>query len=200
MNTETEAPMEGQRTGLDASEFMPVGQQQSDAALLEQIAKRNQAAFAEVYDRHSRPVAWLGHSLVPHHLVDDVLQSTFISLWDSSNRIVLCGESLLPWLMGTCRVHSKAVLRMEYRHRHEVTDPAMVGGNVEDEAVQRQLLAAIGAHVSGLSELDQKIYDLCIHADLTYEAAAAQLGITPSALRNRLSRLRAGIRRRFGSD
>jgi DNA-directed RNA polymerase specialized sigma24 family protein len=116
--------MRGQRTGLDASEFMTAGQQQSDAALLEQIVKRHHASFAEVYDRHSRPVAWLAHSLVPDHLVDDVLQSTFISLWDSSYRIVLSGESLLPWLMGTCRVHGKAVLRREYRHRHEITDPA----------------------------------------------------------------------------
>lgn len=45
--------------------WAPAGQQQSDAALLEQINKRQQGAFAEVYDRHSRPVAWLAHSLVP---------------------------------------------------------------------------------------------------------------------------------------
>ncbi len=192
--------MKGQRTGLDASEFIAAEPQTSDIALLEQIVKRNQASFAQVYDRHSRPVAWLAHSLVPDHLVDDVLQSTFVSLWDSSYRIVLSGESLLPWLMGTCRVHCKALLRREYRHRHEVTDPAMAGGNVEDEALQRQLLAAIGAHVAGLTELDQQIYSLCIHADLTYEAAARLLGITPSTLRNRLSRLRAGIRGRFGSE
>jgi RNA polymerase sigma factor (sigma-70 family) len=192
--------MIGQRTGLGASMGPPAGQQQSDAALLEQIIIRNQGAFAEVYDRHSRPVAWLAHSLVPGHLTDDVLQGTFISLWDSSHRIAMSGESLLPWLMGTCRIHSKALLRKEHRHRHEATDPAMAGGNVEDEALHRHLIAAIEAHISGLSDLDQQIYRLCIHADLSYDSAAEQLGITSSTLRNRLSRLRSGVRRRFGSD
>lgn len=189
--------MESQRMGPVAAVFLPSVQDPHDAALLEQIVKRNQTAFAKVYDRHSRPVAWLAHSLVPFHLTDDVLQATFISLWDSSHRIVLSGESLLPWLMGTCRIHSKAFLRREQRHRHEVTDPALSGGNVEDEAVQHQLLAAIEAHISGLSALDQQIYNLCIHEDLSYDAAAQRLGITHSALRSRLSRLRAGVRRRF---
>lgn len=188
-----------QRTELGASMWARAEQQQSDAALLEQIIKRHQGAFAEVYDRHSRPVAWLAHSLVPAHLTDDVLQGTFISLWDSSHRIVLSGASLLPWLMGTCRIHSKALLRKEHRHRHEATDSAMAGGNVEDEALRRNLIAAIEAHVSGLNELDQEIYRLCIHADLTYDSAAEQLGITSSTLRNRLARLRSGVRRRFGS-
>lgn len=192
--------MKGQRTGLDGSASSPAGHyQSSDAALLERITNRQEAAFAEVYDRHSRPVAWLAHSLVPAHLTDDLLQATFITLWDSSHRITLSGDSLLPWLMGACRTHSKALLRKEHRHRHEVTDPAMVGGNVEDEALHRTLLDAVEAHVAGLNELDQKIYRLCIHGDLSYDAAAQQLGITPSTLRNRLSRLRSGVRRRFGS-
>lgn len=189
-----------QRTELGASMWAPAGQQESDAALLEQITKRHQGAFAEVYDRHSRPVAWLAHSLVPAHLTDDVLQGTFITLWDSSHRITMSGESLLPWLMGTCRVHSKALLRKEHRHRHEATDSAMAGGNVEDEALHRHLIAAIEAHILGLSDLDQQIYRLCIHADLSYDSAAEQLGITSSTLRNRLARLRSGVRRRFGSD
>lgn len=192
--------MTGQRTGLEASISDPASQQQADMTLLVQIVQRNQAAFAEVYDRHSRPVAWLAHSLVPGHLTDDVLQATFISLWDSSHRITLSGESLLPWLMGTCRIHSKAILRKEHRHRHEATDPAMAGGNVEEEALHRHLIAAIDAHISSLGGLDQRIYRLCIHEDLSYDAAAEQLGITSSTLRNRLSRLRAGVRRRFGSD
>lgn len=193
--------MEGQRTGLNAAGFIPAVQDQPDAALLEQIGGRSQAAFAEVYDRHSRPVAWLAHSLVPFHLADDVLQATFISLWDSSYRIVLSGESLLPWLMGTCRMHSRALLRRENRHRHEeVTDTEFAGGNVEEEALQRHLLAAVDAHIAGLTDLDQKIYNLCIREDLSYGAAAQRLGITPPALRNRLSRLRAGVRRQFGGD
>ncbi|OFI36863.1 hypothetical protein BIU82_11900 [Arthrobacter sp. SW1] len=169
----------------------------SDAALLERIITRNQGALGEIYDRHSRPVAWLAHSLVPAHFVDDVLQATFLTLWDKADRIDL-GDSLLPWLMGTCRMHCKAVLRKESRHHHEATVPEQAGGNVEDEALQRQLLDAIDRHVAGLSELDRQIYRLCIHEDLSYSAAAQQLGITPSALRNRLSRLRGGIRRLFG--
>lgn len=75
----------------------------------------------------------------------------------------------------------------------------MAGGNVEDEALQRTLIDAIEAHIASLSELDQEIFRLCIHADYSYEAAAQQLGVTPSTLRNRLSRLRSGVRRRFGS-
>jgi RNA polymerase sigma factor (sigma-70 family) len=193
--------MDSQRTDPGASLSLQEAQQGlTDAALLARIAARHQAAFAEIYDRHSRPVAWLAHSRVPAHLVDDVLQATFITLWDNADRIVLTGSSLLPWLMGTCRIHCKAFLRKELRHRHEATAPDAAGGNVEDEALQRQLLDAIDKHVAGLSGLDQQIYRLCIHEDLSYKAAAQQLGITLSALRNRLSRLRSGVRHLFGSN
>lgn len=194
------APRDGQRTDPGAPSRVPAGQESSDTELLAGIVERRQVAFAEIYDRHSRPVAWLAHSRVPAHLVDDVLQATFITLWDNAHRIALSGASLLPWLMGTCRIHCKAALRKEHRHRHEAATPELAGGNVEEEALQRQLLRAIDQHVAGLSQLDQQIYRLCIHEDLGYKAAAQKLGITPSALRNRLSRLRTGVRRRFGSD
>jgi RNA polymerase sigma factor (sigma-70 family) len=46
-----------------------------------------------------------------------------------------------------------------------------------------------------LAPLDAAIARLCLGEELTYPEAAARLGITPAAVRNRLSRTRARLRK-----
>ncbi|MDQ4503164.1 sigma-70 family RNA polymerase sigma factor [Sinomonas sp. ASV322] len=169
--------------------------------MLERIVLRHESALAEAYDRHIRPVGWFAHSILPAHLVDDAIQSTFLTLWNKAERIHLVGNSLLPWLIGVCRQHSRSLLRKEARHVHEeIEDTMPAGADVEAAALRRHLLAAIEEHVAHLGDLDAQIYRLCIHEEMSYEDAAGRLGVSTSTIRNRLSRLRAGLRRRFGGD
>lgn len=169
-----------------------------DGALLAGIRRGQQGALEEAYNRHARPVAWCAASFLPRHLVDDVIQATFLTLWVKAGRITLSGDSLLPWFIGVCRNHSRAALRKEQRHAHqEIPDGADDRCNVEADALRRQLIGAIEEHVATLSPLDAQIYLLCIGEDMTYEGAARRLGVSAPTVRNRLSRLRASLRRQF---
>lgn len=173
----------------------------SDAALLEQLRHRLQSALEELHARHARPVAWCAASLLPAHFVDDAIQATFLTLWDKASRIELSGDSLLPWLLGVCRNHCRTVQRKERRHLHaEIPVTTAERHDVEESVVQQQMIAAIEAQVAKLSPLDAQIYTLCIREEMTYEMAARHLGVTEPAVRNRLARLRAALRRRFDGE
>ncbi|BDH56214.1 RNA polymerase sigma factor [Tsukamurella sp. PLM1] len=55
----------------------------------------------------------------------------------------------------------------------------------------RELIAAA---VNALSPTDQRLYRLCVEDEQTYERAAAEVGVTHAAVRNRVSRLRGRLR------
>lgn len=174
---------------------------ESDGALLIAISRKSQSAFGEAYDRHIYLVAWFARARLPAALVDDVVQATFLTLWNKADRVHLSGESLAPWLLGVCKQHSRALLRKDRRHHHsEIPDAVTARDNVEAEALNRHLLDAIKEHIAQLGPLDQQVYALCIEQDLSYEAAAASLGISAPAVRGRLHRLRSGLRHRFGGE
>ena len=61
-------------------------------------------------------------------------------------------------------------------------------------AERNQLLAYVERVAAALPEPDRTVFELCIRGDHSYEEAAAQAGITPAAVRNRLSRLRSRLR------
>ena len=51
-----------------------------------------------------------------------------------------------------------------------------------------------------LPEVDAQVARLCLVEDLTYAQAAARLGLTESAVRNRLSRARVRLRRDLAAE
>ena len=71
---------------------------------------------------------------------------------------------------------------------------------MEDAAEARQLVERIEREVAVMSELDQRIYHLCVEDGFSYDDAASELGVDNTSIRNRLSRLRSRLRTRFGAD
>src|SRR5690606_35734441 len=74
---------------------------------------------------------------------------------------------------------------------HEPVDP---GASPADQVDAAAVAAAIEAAVARLSPVDRRLFELCVDGDLTYEQAAAELGVTHGAVRNRVSRLRTRLR------
>jgi RNA polymerase sigma factor (sigma-70 family) len=154
-------------------------------------------AFAALFDRHVRAVYWRAHQVVgdPDE-AEDVTQDTFVTAWRRLDEITIVDRSVLPWLVVTARYTALNAGRKRARLRavaldHEPADPS--GGPAEqvDEAA---VAAAIDVAVSRLSPVDQRLFALCVDGDLTYEQAAAELGVSHGAVRNRVSRLRARLR------
>ncbi|WP_391857863.1 RNA polymerase sigma factor, partial [Vibrio cidicii] len=124
----------------------------------------------------------------------------FVTLWRKRSTIKIAGDSLLPWLLVTSRNlianRRRSLHTAERRRAGAAVDAAMPDSRPgPDELAERsQLLAYVEAVASALPEPDRTVFELCIRGDHSYEEAAFQAGISPGAVRNRLSRLRARLR------
>jgi RNA polymerase sigma-70 factor (ECF subfamily) len=71
--------------------------------------------------------------------------------------------------------------------------------SVEDRVRNRALREAIDDALAQLSDEDYTVYLLCIEEGLSYQQASLTMGVSHGAVRNRLARLRAGLRIALGS-
>jgi len=148
-------------------------------------------------------VYWQAHQVVrdPDE-AQDVAQDTFVTAWRRLDEIRIVDRSMLPWLLVTARYTALNAGRKRARLRsvpleHEPLDP---GAEPPDAVDAAAVAAAIEQAVSRLSPVDRRLFELCVDGDLTYDQAAAELGVTHGAVRNRVSRLRARLRRDLTKD
>lgn len=172
----------------------------SDHGLLVRVQDGDEAAFGELHHKYIRSVAWTARSLLGStQWSEDAAQATFIALWKRSKKIVLAGDSLLPWLLGACRLECRKISTREGRNANTSLDEhpfehADSGPSVEDQIVRQDLMVHVNACVAELSQIDRGIYRLCLVNEYSYAAAARELGITHGTVRNRLSRLKKNLR------
>lgn len=171
----------------------------SDRALLTRAAGGDRGAFAALYDRHVRPAYWQAYAIVrDRHDAEDIAQDVFVTTWRKLAAIELVDESLLPWLLVTARYTAlnkhRQTVRRESRRESLDDRLADTGASVEDTIEADAVRAEIEKCVASLSSADRRLYELCINGDHSYAAAAAELGVSHGAVRNRLSRLRTQLR------
>ncbi|MEV7631006.1 sigma-70 family RNA polymerase sigma factor [Microbacterium sp. NPDC089318] len=176
---------------------MPTSTQDREWAA--RAASGDQDAFRAIYRAHVRPVYWIAHGILGSPSdAEDVVQETFVVAWRKLPGFELLGDSLLPWLATICRFQAANRLRRLRRDRANTTDAldaALPGTvSVEDQVITSALADRIAAEVEHLDDIDRKIFGLCAVDGYTYEAAAAELGVSHAAVRNRLSRVRSRLR------
>lgn len=170
-----------------------------DGDLLSRAAEGDRAAFGELYDRHVRPVFWQAYAVVRDaDEAEDITQDVFITTWNKIRTINLVDESALPWLLVTARFTALNARRrnIKVRQRQSELDPELPddAASIDDELEAAQVRTEIDKAVAALSPTDQRLYELCVAGDHTYELAARELGVTHAVVRNRLSRLRSRLR------
>ena len=173
----------------------PDGDEPSDLALLAASGPAAQPAFARVVRRHSGVLYAVAYrQLGSVHDAEETVQDAFVLLWRKRGGLRLAGDSALPWLIVSVK-HLAANRRRarQRRDRHEAAGaelpaaPERSGSLGADDLLRRAF--------DRLPPADAGIARLCLVEDLTYAEAAARLGLTESAVRNRLSRARARLRR-----
>jgi RNA polymerase sigma factor (sigma-70 family) len=172
-------------------EVLPVTS--SDTVLLGRLKKGDREAFTQLMTRHGKAVfryAWALADDVDQ--VDDLVQDTFLLLWQRRRSIDLVGGSLLPWLLTSCRYTAfNANRRRRSRRTSDLEDLA----NLPAEPVaDPPSLVWLREEVRLLSDVDQQLVALCLIEGVSYDVAAGTLGITPSAARKRIQRTRARLR------
>jgi RNA polymerase sigma factor (sigma-70 family) len=183
---------------MESTPFAPVPPS-PDGELLCLVQSGDREAFRLLFRRHQQAV-YLTAARVLRSPTDaeEIMQDTFLTLWNKRSTITLVGESTLPWLVTTARFLALNRHRATARIRSESLDDAahlaVDGPLPEEAALAREQAELLDALIAEMPQVDQEILNLCLIDELSYAQAARQLGITHGAVRNRLSRLKGRLR------
>ncbi len=168
-----------------------------DAELLRQVADGSSAAFEELYRRHA---AWLSLRISRRcsdpTLVDEVIQDTFVAVWNSAKRYNGTG-AVAAWLWGI------AVRRLidAVRRRPPTANalaPWMEELTLVESAEERVLLGVQHGDLAGalgrLSPELRAVICATVLDGLTTREAARLLGIPAGTVKTRMMRARRQLR------
>lgn len=167
--------------------------QANDSLLLTQVAAGDERAFMWLYREHGPSVVRLAWAVAPSRdAVQELVQDTFMTMWQKAGTISLIGPSALPWLLVTCRNHARNRARKDARWASNI----VLNEDLPDPTSQFSIeLRWVHEAIAALPELDRRICDLCLIQGHSYESAGRALGLTPSAVGKRIQRARTVLRR-----
>ena len=171
-----------------------------DEALAARDAQRDVAAHELLYERHGRALFSLAVKMLDdHHAAEEIVQETFLKLWQRPEAYVPERGRLLPWLLGV--THHRAVDRLRRRRleqRHS-TEPAVFdvpAGRSDpfDEVFAGLRGEAVARALRTLPEAQRRAVELAFLRGLTHveidELLGEPLGTVKTRLRLAMQKLR----------
>jgi RNA polymerase sigma-70 factor (ECF subfamily) len=176
----------------------------ADRSALERMARGDQTALAELYDRHARPVYSLALRIVQDPSdAEDVVQDVFSQAWRQASRYDAARGAVGAWLLTVAR--SRAIDRLRAKRvRPDVAAPAKMVRDVLDPAVLQDAQLVSGEQVarvrSALAELpmpQRSALELAYYEGLTHAEIAARLkeplGTVKTRIRLAMMKLRDAL-------
>ena len=170
----------------------------ADADLLGRSARGDRDAFAELYDRFSRPLYATALRIVGGAAeAEDVVQEVFISLWEKARAFEVSRGSAFAWAVTITR--NRAIDRVRQRSRRAEllsqttaedagTQPAAPGPDSAASLLTKEHAGAVRAAVASLPPEQKRALELAYFDGLTQQEISA-------ALRQPLGTVKARIRR-----
>ena len=175
-----------------------------DAELLRRMARSDREAFAQLYDRFSRPLyATAVRILTNAAEAEDIVQDVFLALWEKANAFEPSRGSAFAWAVTLTR--NRAIDRVRMRKRRSEllaettaedagTQPSDAGLHSADELVFKEQAGAVRAAVAALPPEQQRAVELAFFGGLTQQEIAEKLreplGTVKARIRRGLLRLR----------
>lgn len=182
----------------------------SDAALVQQLLRRDVRAFEQLYDRHSRIVYGLVLRILQQgSTAEEVVQDVFLQLWRNASRYQASRGPFVPWLLTLARNRALDTLRLKserQRRREDQTEelPQIAQVPQYEQALDEKRRAeVVRSLMSSLSAPQKKAIELAYFEGLSHseiaEALQEPLGTVKSWIRNGLKRLKEGLRAQAAS-
>lgn len=191
----TWARVERSREGFGADRAIPTVS--TDSEILSR-SRTTPGAFAELFERHSVPVAAFVRRRVSGEAVEDVLSETFLVAFRRRADFDSSWESARPWLLGIASRVLKKHRADEARHWRAVAASAdreetSNEGGIEGASTRLDAAAAVrelAPRIAALSARDRETLFLYAWGGLTQEEVATALGIPVGTVGSRLNRIR----------
>jgi RNA polymerase sigma factor (sigma-70 family) len=162
----------------------------SDEAVVALVARSDEIALAELYDRFGRIAYGLAlRVLRDQALAEDAVQDAFLAVWRGAARFVPERARASAWIMTL--VHRRAVdlVRREQRRRTdplEDTDAAGSDGSAEDVAWLRFERERVQAALRQLPDQQREAIELAYYGGFTQSELAERLGEPLGTIKSRM--------------
>jgi RNA polymerase sigma-70 factor, ECF subfamily len=201
----------------------------TDAELVQRVAGGDELALGELYDRHAHAVFRLAFRLVgDRQLAEEVLQETYLALWNRAELFKPAAGSLTAWLLTIARNRSVDRLRAAGRRPTQLPMSAVVGADERDDAAEWTLAAGtliaaaqeivdpqmaldqawlkdtVRQALDGVPDAERRAIELAYYEELTQTEIAERLGWPLGTVKTRtrraLSRLRSVLADALGPE
>lgn len=201
----------------------------SDAGLVASLAKGDASALEQLYDRYADLIYRAAfRRLGDRQLAEEVLQDTYLALWNRAELYDPAAGSLLAWLSTIARNRAVDRLRALGRRPNALPLSAMVDDEADDRGMDRALAqgevvgggmtetdpvvvadrAALRAEIQvaldGIPDAERQVLELAYYHDLTQTEIATRLGWPLGTVKTRtrraLLRLRSSLAASLGPD
>jgi RNA polymerase sigma factor (sigma-70 family) len=162
----------------------------SDEAVVALVARSDEVALAELYDRYGRIAYGLAlRVLRDPALAEDAVQEAFLAVWRGAQRFVPERAKASAWIMTV--VHRRAVdlVRREERRRAEPledTTAAGAEGSAEDVAWLRLERERVQAALARLPDREREAIELAYYGGFTQSELAERLGQPLGTIKSRM--------------
>jgi RNA polymerase sigma factor (sigma-70 family) len=160
--------------------------------------------FAEIFDRHVAAIQRFACARLGPDLGEEVTAETFLAAFSRRAHYDRARPDARPWLYGIAVRQIGRHRRAEARQR-KALESLPVGPLTDDpgersaeRVTAEQFRSRLASLLSDLPRQDRELLLLIAWADLSYAEAAQALGITVSAVRSRLNRVRVRAREALG--
>jgi RNA polymerase sigma-70 factor (ECF subfamily) len=172
----------------------------SDRELVDGLRRGDREALGELFDRHAdRIYTYCFRRTASWATAEDATSTVFLEAWRSRERAEAYDEQALPWLYGIATNVCRNLTRSQRRHAaalgrlpRPTAAPDHADG-VSESVDGERTMVRIAAAMADLPERDREVIALVVWSGLSYDEAAAALGVPVGTVRSRLSRARARL-------
>lgn len=169
-----------------------------DEALWSAASGGDERAFQALYERHADTIYnYLFRRLADWSEAEDLTAVVFMEAFRRRGDAVIVDGKLLPWLYGIATNVLRNRRRTHWRNRRLLTRLAQErsepAASLSDRIEATERMRSLLEQTKELPRAQQDVLALCIWSGLSYEEAAAALGVPVGTVRSRLARARDAL-------
>jgi RNA polymerase sigma-70 factor (ECF subfamily) len=160
------------------------------ARLLAHVARGDQAAFEEVYDRMAGPVLGMVRGVVRDLAQsEEVMQEVLLQLWRTASRFDSSKGSATSWVMTLA--HRRAVDRVRSEQKAADRELRAASAQIDYDDVTETVEATMDRErvrrcLRSLTDLQRESVTLAYYGSYTYSEVAGLLGVAVGTVKTRM--------------
>jgi RNA polymerase sigma factor (sigma-70 family) len=182
---------------------MPPLTELTDEEVLERVARADEAALAEAYDRFGRVAYGLAVRILRDAaLAEDAVQDAFLAVWRTAVSFDPSRGTASTWIMTLVHRRAVDVVRREDRRRAQPLDdaPQGTGETTDEQAAVREQRRAVQAALAQLSPDQREALELAYYGGLSQTELSERLGVPLGTVKSRMFAALAKLRDLLGDD